>query len=294
MPELKLIPLDQIMEPPAPMRVSMDEAALYELRDSIRALGMLQPIIVVPVTAAPKEFDGAMLVTETTVKPLEMVRYEIVAGHRRYLAARLVPLAELPCMVYSDGSLAKEAAMLAENVYREDVTAAEEGFFYCELTEKYTLTEAALCAMVKQSPEYIYARMDMVRKDELVAQLNAQRKINFTVAKELLKCPDQAHRQYLAQMAADSGATGSVVKMWVAQWKQQQAGPLEPLELKVTPDAGTPVHENTVKCWCCGGEKDPQNLRLIYLHWYELDSLKRILTEAGMVPGGAPAVAGAS
>jgi len=53
--------------------------------------------------------------------------------------------------VYSDGSLAKEAAMLAENVYREDVTAAEEGFFYCELTEKYTLTEAQLCAMVKQS-----------------------------------------------------------------------------------------------------------------------------------------------
>jgi len=73
--------------------------------------------------------------------------------------------------------------------------------------------------------------------------------------------------------------------MWVAQWKQQQAGPQEPLELKETPDAGSPVHENTVKCWCCGGEKDPQNLRLIYLHWYELDSLKRILTEAGMVPG---------
>jgi len=294
MPELKLIPLDQIMEPPAPMRVSMDEAALYELRDSIRALGMLQPIIVVPchVPADPTSppVDGP---DTPAPRPAHTV-YEIVAGHRRYLAARLVPLAELPCMVYSDGSLAKEAAMLAENVYREDVTAAEEGFFYCELTEKYTLTEAALCAMVKQSPEYIYARMDMVRKDELVAQLNAQRKINFTVAKELLKCPDQAHRQYLAQMAADSGATGSVVKMWVAQWKQQQAGPLEPLELKETPDAGTPVHENTVKCWCCGGEKDPQNLRLIYLHWYELDSLKRILTEAGMVPGGAPAVAGAS
>jgi ParB/RepB/Spo0J family partition protein len=247
---------------------------------------------VVPVQAAPKELDGALLVTENTVKPLEMVKYEIVAGHRRYLAARLVPLANIPCMVYTDGSLAKEAAMLAENVYREDVTAAEEGFFYCELIEKHTLTEAQLCAMVKQSPEYIYARMDMVRKDELIAQLNAQRKINFTVAKELLKCPDPAHRQYLAQMAADSGATGSVVKSWVAQWRAQTSGPQEPLPIKESPDAGSPVHDNTVKCWCCGGEKDPQNLRLIYLHWYELDSLKRVLTEAGMAPGGAAAVAG--
>lgn len=294
MPELKNIPLDQIMEPPAPMRVSMDEAALYELRDSIRALGMLQPIIVVPCANAEGTDDSQVHFKGAPPAEGHPSRYEIVAGHRRYLAARIVPLAELPCMVYSDGSLAKEAAMLAENAFREDITAAEEGWKFCELTEKYTLTEAQLCAMVQQSPEYIYARMDMVRKDELVAQLNAQRKINFTVAKELLKCPDQAHRQYLAQMAADSGATGSVVKSWVAQWKQQQAGPQEPLELKETPDAGSPVHENTVKCWCCGGEKDPQNLRLIYLHWYELDSLKRILTEAGMVPGGAPATAGAS
>lgn len=291
MPELKNIPLGQIMEPPAPMRVSMDEVALYELRDSIRALGMLQPIIVVPFAVASTEGAGETGVPVDAVAKEAVSRYEIVAGHRRFLAARLVPLDVLPCMVYVDGSLAKEAAMLAENVYREDVTAAEEGFFYCELVEKHTLTEAQLCAMVKQSPEYIYARMDMVRKDELVAQLNAQRKINFTVAKELLKCPDQAHRQYLAQMAADSGATGTVVKSWVAQWRAQQQGPLEPLTPNNTPDAGSPVVENTVKCWCCGGEKDPQNLRLVYMHWYELDGLKRVLTEAGMVPGGAPATA---
>jgi ParB family chromosome partitioning protein len=279
------------MEPPAPMRVSIDEAALYELRDSIRALGMLQPIIVVPVTVFDGDPGKAMEGYQVGEYVARGGKYEIVAGHRRYLAARLVPLAELPCMVYSDGSLAKEAAMLAENVYREDVTAAEEGFFYCELVEKHTLTEAQLCAMVKQSPEYIYARMDMVRKDELVSQLNSQRKINFTVAKELLKCPDQAHRQYLAQMAADSGATGSVVKMWVAQWKQAQSGPQEPLAQQPTVDAGTPVHENTVKCHCCGGDKDPQNLRMIYVHWYELDTWNRILREAGLMPGEAAAKA---
>lgn len=289
MPELRNIPLDLIMEPPAPMRVSMDEQALYELRDSIRALGLLQPIIVVPchVPADPTSppTDGP---DTPAPRPAHTV-YEIVAGHRRFLAARLAPLAEMPCMVYLDGSLAKEAAMLAENVYREDVTAAEEGFFYCELVEKHTLTEAQLCAMVKQSPDYIYARMDMVKKDTTVAQLNAERKINFTVAKELLKCPDDAHRHYLAQMAADSGATGTVVKSWVAQWKAQQQGTLDPPPPVATQDVGSPPVENHMRCWCCGGEKDPQNLRMIYLHWYEMEGLQRVLVEAGLKPGVTPA-----
>lgn len=289
MPELRNIPLDLILEPPAPMRVSMDEQALYELRDSIRALGLLQPIIVVPHTHHVK---GSMKATEEGIALHPEIpdgMYEIVAGHRRFLAARLVPLAEMPCMVYSDGSLAKEAAMLAENVYRQDVTAAEEGFFYCELVEKHTLTEAQLCAMVKQSPDYIYARMDMVKADDVVARLNAERKINFTVAKELLKCKDVEHRRYLATMAAESGATGSVVKSWVAQYYAQQQSPLETPAPVVVPDAGSPSAENTIKCWMCNGEKDPQNLRLIYVHWYELDGLRKILVEAGLTPGAASA-----
>lgn len=289
MPEFKSIPLDQIMEPAAPMRMGMDEGALYELRDSIRALGLLQPIIVVPILDGQAvEVDEAHGRAQST-QARPTTRYEIVAGHRRYLACRLVPLESIPCVVYADGSLAKEAAMLAENVHREDVTAAEEGWFFCELVEKHTLTEAQLCAMVKQSPEYIYARMDMVKKDAKVAQLVAERKINFTVAKELLKCHDEAHRQYLAQMAADSGATGNVVKMWVAQWKQQQTGTLEPLPAKEVPDTGSAPVENHMKCWCCGGEKDPQNLRLVYLHWYELEGLLKVLTEAGLRPAGAAA-----
>lgn len=289
MPELSNIALDRILEPPAPMRVSMDEQALYELRDSIRALGLLQPIIVVPVT--PTMPEGEITVEFGTPPPnlVPPLKYEIVAGHRRFLAARLVPLAEMPCMVYTDGSLAKEAAMLAENVYRQDVTAAEEGFFYCELVEKHTLTEAQLCAMVKQSPDYIYARMDMVRTDEVVARLNAARKINFTVCKELMKCKDVEHRRYLATMAAESGATGPVVKSWVAQFVAQQQGALEPPPAVVMPDAGTPPVENTMKCWCCGGDKDPQNLRLIYLHWYEMEGLQRVLIEAGLKPGAASA-----
>lgn len=292
MPETRLIPIDQIIEPPEPVRVTIDEGKLYELRDSIRALGQLQAIIVVPASVGPLHVGESDVEETCGHHDHDLPRYEIVAGHRRYLAARLVPLAELRCDVYEDGWKAKEAAMLAENAFREDITAAEEGWKYCALVEKFNLTEAQLCALVQQKPEYIYARMDLVRADQKVAQLVAERKINFGVAQQLLRCKDMEHRAYLSHLAAESGATINVVKGWIAQYNAQQQGPQEPLPTTTVPDAGTPPQENHMKCWCCGGEKDPQNLRLIYLHWYELDSLHKILTEAGLRPGAPQAAAG--
>lgn len=287
----RLIPLSQINEPPDPVRVTMDEPALYELRDSIRAIGLLQPIIVVPIESSPakeetEDYDGVV-----AHRPAEVTRYEIVAGHRRFLAARLVPLKEIECRVYGSTWNAKLAAMIAENAFREDVTAAEEGWKYLAAVEQYKPTEAELCAMFHQTPEYIYARMDMCTKDPNIAKLVAERKLNFSVAKELLKCSDESHRAYLAQLCAESGATARVARSYVQQYLSQQQGALEPLTKDAAPDTGSAPTENTVKCWLCGGDKDAQNLKLIYLHWYELEGLRKVLVEAGLAPGPTPAAA---
>jgi ParB family chromosome partitioning protein len=292
--QIRTIPLSQINEPPEPVRVTMDEPALYELRDSIRAIGLLQPIIVVPIESSPakeetEDYDGVV-----AHRPAEVTRYEIVAGHRRFLAARLVPLKEVECKVYDSAWDAKLAAMVAENAFREDVTAAEEGWKYLAAVEQYKPNEAELCAMFHQSAEYIYARMDMCTKDPNIATLVAQRKLNFSVAKELLKCSDESHRAYLAQLCAESGATARVARSYVQQYVTQQSGPLETLTQEAQPDTGSMPVENTVRCWCCGGDKDAQNLKLIYIHWYELEGLKKVLVEAGLAPGGTASVAGAS
>jgi ParB/RepB/Spo0J family partition protein len=287
--ETRLIPIDQIIEPPEPVRVTIDEGKLYELRDSIRALGQLQAIIVVPVIPSPDASGGIKAAAGEVAPDGPMPRYEIVAGHRRFLASRLVPLAELRCDVYEDGWKAKEAAMLAENAFREDITAAEEGWKYCALVEKFQLTEAQLCALVQQKPEYIYARMDMVRADEKIARLVAERKINFGVAQQLLRCKDMEHRAYLATLAAESGATINVVKGWIAQHQAQQTPQQEPIPGVAVPDAGSPPVENTMVCRCCQRGNDPQNLRLIYVHWFELDFFDRIMREAGLSQPAQPA-----
>lgn len=288
MPETRFIPTAQIVEPTAPVRASMDEGKLEDLMGSIRSIGLLQALIVVPIPGSSNAEPTPSDPTGDTCTHPDHFKYRIVAGHRRFIACRALHMPTIECKVYPTEWDAEVAAKIAENAFREDVTAAEEGWFYCELVEKGQLTEAELCAKVRQKPEYIYARMDLVRKDGNLAKLVAERKINFTVAKELLRCSDQSHRNYLADMAAQSGCSGTVAKMWVEQWKATQQSALPATPGTAPTDAGTPPHENTIKCWCCGGEKDPQNLRMIYLHWYELESLAKILREAGLRPGEMP------
>src|SRR6266478_3223495 len=137
MPEYIVIPFVQLLEPKQPVRFAMDDAKLAELCDSVKAHGILQNLGVVLVSApgngASEGKGGRRAVDARPPAPL----YEIVFGHRRYKAAQIVGLKELPCAVFASKDIAQEAAMLDENLCREDITAAEEAIKYTEIIEKY-------------------------------------------------------------------------------------------------------------------------------------------------------------
>jgi ParB family chromosome partitioning protein len=282
MPEYKLIPIELLIEPPAPIRMAIEQAPLDDLRDSIRAIGIKQPLVVVaqevPISAeqAAAEEDGALPIHKLTGK------YEIVAGHRRYLAALAAGLHEIPCMVETNLTVAKEAVMLAENVFRVDLTAAEEGWLYCELAEKFKLTEDALCRMVHQRPEYIYARMDLVRKDGDLAQLVHQRKLGFSVAQQLLRIADPEWRVYFTNRAVEEGATVKQAKIWADNVKREQkttaAIAAEPAAAETAP----PPASDGLVCIFCGNRNNPERMLSLYMHDWELNTMRTILTEAGL------------
>jgi ParB/RepB/Spo0J family partition protein len=274
--------ISEIAEPVMAARVSMDEGKLTELADSIRRQGVIQPIVVVPRDLADRDAGQVPQGQGDSPDSSPASHYEIVAGHRRYLASIQAGLERIPAMVWDDKGEALEAAKLHENIFREDLTAAEEGIFYHELVEKYHYNEAELCRAVQHTTDYIYARMDLVKKDAYLTQLVAERKITFSVAREFLKCSDAEHRRYLGNLAADSGASYRTAQSWVLQWKAQQAA-RSAVETAANAPAIVPaVAENPLKCVCCGRGDDPYNLRLLYIHWYEFEAVKRILTEAGL------------
>jgi ParB family chromosome partitioning protein len=94
-------------------RTRMDEGSLFELAESIKSQGVMQPILVRPVSAPGEGATGA-------------ARYEIIAGERRFRAARLAGLDEVPVLVKPVPDEAAAVMALIENIQREDLNPLEE------------------------------------------------------------------------------------------------------------------------------------------------------------------------
>ncbi len=115
-------------------RTRMDEGALYELAESIKAQGIMQPILVRRLTAGPN--DG---------------RYEIIAGERRFRAAKLAGLDSVPVLVRNVPDEAAAAMSLIENIQREDLNPLEEAQGLQRLVKEFGLTHELAAQAVGRS-----------------------------------------------------------------------------------------------------------------------------------------------
>lgn len=114
-------------------RTRMDEGSLYELAESIKAQGIMQPILVRPITA-----NGG-------------IGYEIIAGERRFRAARLAGLREVPVLVKAVPDESAAAMALIENIQREDLNPLEEAQGLKRLTDEFGLTHEQAAQAVGRS-----------------------------------------------------------------------------------------------------------------------------------------------
>lgn len=128
--ELRNLPVEFLQRGRYQPRSEFDPAALQELADSIKAQGIVQPIV---------------------VRPLGSNKYEIIAGERRWRAAQLAGLAEIPALVREVPDEAAVAVALIENIQREDLNPLEEATALKRLTEEFGLTHQEAAAAVGRS-----------------------------------------------------------------------------------------------------------------------------------------------
>ncbi len=144
-----------------------DDEALEELSDSIKANGVVQPIMV-----RPGDEDG---------------RYILVLGERRLLASKKAGKTTIPALVRRV-SLQQAAEMtIVENLQREDLSALEQAEAFRVLSKEFSLTQAQIGERVGLSRESISNYMRLLKLPREVMQLLAEKKITFGEAKELLK-----------------------------------------------------------------------------------------------------------
>ncbi|MBN3722878.1 ParB/RepB/Spo0J family partition protein [Burkholderia sp. Ac-20379] len=127
---LNTLPLDKLQAGKYQPRTRMDEGALQELASSIRAQGVMQPILVRPVGAD---------------------RFEIIAGERRFRASRLAGLTEVPVLIKEVSDQAAAAMALIENIQREDLNPLEEAHGIQRLLDEFNFTHEQAAESVGRS-----------------------------------------------------------------------------------------------------------------------------------------------
>jgi len=142
-----MLPLDDLRPGQYQPRTRMDEGALYELAESIKSQGIMQPILV-------RRLDGSRSSLPAS-SPLGAVNtgahYEIIAGERRFRAARLAGLADVPVLVREVPDEAAAAMSLIENIQREDLNPLEEAQGLQRLVSEFELTHEQAAQAVGRS-----------------------------------------------------------------------------------------------------------------------------------------------
>lgn len=133
------LPLDRLQPGKYQPRTRMDEGSLYELAESIKSQGVMQPILVRPLE------DGIYTVSAHSRQ------YEVIAGERRWRAAKLAGLTEVPVLVREVGDEAAAVMALIENMQREDLNPLEEAQGLRRLVDEFGLSHEAAAQAVGRS-----------------------------------------------------------------------------------------------------------------------------------------------
>ena len=167
-------------------RKNVDQQSLQALAESIRTHGVLQPLIV-------RESGNGF--------------YQIVAGERRFRAAKLAGLTEVPVVVVTTDDLTTAQLALVENVQREDLNAAEEAFAYRELSEVWHMTQEEIAAKIGKSRSAVANAIRLTELPGELMELLRTGAISAGHARALLAVEDREAQLRLAETARDGGMT---------------------------------------------------------------------------------------
>ncbi len=165
---IKNIDLENIIVGESQPRIEFNELALEELRDSIIENGILQPIIVV------KNGDN----------------YEIVAGERRFRAAKMAKLETIPAIVRDYTKIQKAKLSLIENLQREELNPVEQSKALKTLKDEFNLTQEEIANSIGKSRSYVTNQLRLLNLPDIVLEGISNNFISVGHAKELLSIKD--------------------------------------------------------------------------------------------------------
>ena len=183
-PAIEEVAINQIDPNPYQPRNNFDEESLAGLTASIRELGVLQPIL---------------------VRKVSDDRYAIIAGERRWRAAKRAGLQFIPVIVRQVNDELTLQHALVENLHRDDLNPLEEAAAYQQLVEDFDLTQEEVAHKVGKSRSAVANLLRLFQLPPQVQRLVAEGRVSTGHAKALLGTPDRAFQEALARRVATDG-----------------------------------------------------------------------------------------
>ena len=184
-----------ILEPPHQLRMSFDEEKLQELADSMKQHGLINPITI------HEDEDGRLI---------------IIAGHRRFLAARILKWEKISARVKKTSSAAEVKTISAvENLQRADLDVIEEADLIQNMHYEEKLSIGAISDMLNRSKAWVQARLEVMMFQPEVLQALQEKTIKLGVSRLIAGIQDEGFRKWVLDMAINAGATEAMVSTWI-------------------------------------------------------------------------------
>ena len=227
-----LLPLEAIVPNPHQPRARFDDEALESLAASIREVGVLQPVVVSRVG------DG---------------QYQLIAGERRWRAAQMVGLDEIPSVVREGDDVSGLTEALIENLQREDLTPLEEAAAYRQLLEDFGLTHEEIALRVGKARSSISNTLRLLQLPAVIQGLLEAGELTAGHARPLLGIDDTRYAEHIARRAAEEGwsvrrveeavraRVGDTPQLAVPKRKVERSAEILSLEERLTDHLGSTV-----------------------------------------------------
>jgi len=195
---LRVVPISHIRPNAYQPRSHFDEESMAALAASIKAVGLLQPVLV-------RELQD------------ESESYELIAGERRWRAARRAGLQTIPVLVQTADDVTSLEQALVENLHRVDLNALEEAAAYQQLIDEFGLTHEQVATRMGKGRATVTNTLRLLQLPAGAQRALAERTISAGHARALLGTPDRALQERLVEQIVDQGLTVRAVEELVRE-----------------------------------------------------------------------------
>jgi ParB family chromosome partitioning protein len=199
--QTKEVPLDSISLDSDFTRGQYDTTKYADLKESIKQKGIIYPLIAIETT------DGLLL----------------IAGYRRYQAAKELGLPSVPCYCLKIGMDDAEIMRLHENLFREEITPLQEALAFSRLEHTYHFSREKISKLIGKSKSYVTQKIQILDWQPFLRTALERGDISYSIARELSVVTDDNECMRLLSTCITSGATVRTVLLWIQDWRTAKA-----------------------------------------------------------------------